>query len=105
MAYSRKASTAKTAKPGWLSPQAMTVSHSSGPALPRTKVSKAARVSGETASQLALSGVSTRAEAATVRVVSSTAMMTETDSATMAARRKTKRNIKALPRFTLDADQ
>ena len=54
----------------------MALSHSIGLTLSRMKASKALRVSGETASQLVLSGVITSAEAATERVASSTAMMT-----------------------------
>jgi len=46
-----------------------------------------------------LSGVITRAEAATDRVASNTAMMTETESDIIAARRKMKRNIQTLPGF------
>src|SRR5690606_11181214 len=71
----------------------ITLSQTTGWISPRTNPWAAASVSGDTAFQLVLSGVSTSLEAATVRVVSSTSMMTATASAIIAAKRNRKRII------------
>src|SRR5690606_4421417 len=71
----------------------ITLSQTTGWISPRTNPWAAASVSGDTAFQLVLSGVSTSLEAATVRVVSSTPMMTATASAIIAAKRNRKRII------------